>query len=264
MGKCKNIECSNETEGKKLYCSLTCRNYYVNKYLRDYNKNGSAISEKYRTLYLLNPKKCKNCSNDISYEYRESDYCSKKCSSACINLNRNGTKYNMSVEGLSNIIKTNREKTGYKVGEYESNPNICVNCNLPLDFSKRFRKCCSKKCLTEYGRKNMVEYLIYKSDASFKFSLNDYPDKFDFSLIEKHGWYSPSNSKKPNINGVSRDHMISIKDGFRFGIDPKLIAHPANCKLMVHSENISKNKNSSITIEELIERINNWGNSLMG
>ena len=36
--KCKNIECQNETKGKNLYCSLTCRNVYVNKYMRNYDK----------------------------------------------------------------------------------------------------------------------------------------------------------------------------------------------------------------------------------
>ena len=36
--KCKNIECVNMTIGKRVYCSLVCRNYYVNKYLRDYTK----------------------------------------------------------------------------------------------------------------------------------------------------------------------------------------------------------------------------------
>jgi hypothetical protein len=179
----------------------------------------------------------------------------------------------MSVKGLENLrlsavknLHSSDFNNFIKIKmKYENEPILCLNCDKPISYEDRNkRKYCNKECLKIHRRKDKDEYLIYKSDASFKFSLNDYPDKFDFSLIEKHGWYSPSNSKKPNINGVSRDHMISIKDGFRFGIDPKLIAHPANCKLMVHSENISKNKNSSITIEELIERINNWGNSLMG
>jgi len=57
---------------------------------------------------------------------------------------------------------------------------------------------------------------------------------------------------------VSRDHMLSVKEGFELGIDPKLLSHPANCELMVHNDNISKNKKSSITLEELLERIENF------
>ena len=49
--------------------------------------------------------------------------------------------------------------------------------------------------------------------------------------------------------------MFSVRDGFELGIDPKLISHPANCRLMVHSDNISKNRKSSITYEDLLIRI---------
>ena len=52
--------------------------------------------------------------------------------------------------------------------------------------------------------------------------------------------------------------MLSVNDGFKLNINPNLISHPANCRLMIHSENISKNKKSIITEKELLERINNW------
>lgn len=46
--------------------------------------------------------------------------------------------------------------------------------------------------------------------------------------------------------------MLSVKDGFERGIDPKIISHPANCRLMIHTDNISKNKKS---IKDLLDRI---------
>lgn len=258
MGKCKNIDCCNDTEGKRVYCSLTCRNYYVNKYLRDYSKNGEGISDKAKNSYLLSPKKCKKCDNIISYEKRESDYCSRECSLANANVNRKGIKLNMTSDGLKNICVSNRERCGHKFGEYELKPKKCCNCNAIFSFGERNKIYCSKPCRKEHNRKNMDIFAIYKSDASFKFSLNEFPDEFDFKLIEKYGWYSPINSKRPNIGGVSRDHMISIKEGFKLGIDAKLLSHPANCQLMVHSDNISKNKKSSLTLDELIIRISEW------
>jgi hypothetical protein len=39
----------------------------------------------------------------------------------------------------------------------------------------------------------MNDFKIYKAETKFKFGLNDYPDEFDFTLIERYGWYSPSN-----------------------------------------------------------------------
>lgn len=94
-------------------------------------------------------------------------------------------------------------------------------------------------------------------DCRFNFNLSDFKEEFDFSLIKKYGWYKPKN-RGDNLGGVSRDHMISIVEGFEKKISPKIISHPANCKLMVHNDNIRKYKNSSITIDELLERIDKW------
>jgi hypothetical protein len=277
MCKCKNIECKNETEKNKIYCSLTCRNYYVNKYLRDYNKNAAGLAKDSIKKYDAEPKHCANpnCNIRIPYEKRKNNYCSSSCSASITNKDRLGNTHEISEEGLKNILKANIEKNyhihGYKFGDYEKKPKICKLCEKPLQFAKRNNTFCSKICVVNFKRKDMNKFLIYKKDASFKFSLNQYPNEFDFSLIEKYGWYSPSNSKKPNINGVSRDHMVSIREGFNLGIDPNLLAHPANCKLMVHNDNISKNKKCSLTIIELNDRINEWnikynilGNTLIG
>ena len=60
--KCKNIECENETIGKRIYCSLSCRNIFVNKYLRNYDKVSDIFTKKRikkENEYLLNPKNCK-------------------------------------------------------------------------------------------------------------------------------------------------------------------------------------------------------------
>jgi hypothetical protein len=97
----------------------------------------------------------------------------------------------------------------------------------------------------------------YRHECSFKFSLNEYPEEFDFSLVEKYGWYRAKN-RGDNLNGVSRDHIVSVKFGYENKIDPKIISHPANCQLLRHNENISKNKKCSLTIDELLEKIEQW------
>jgi hypothetical protein len=246
--KCKNIECINVIIGKRVYCSLSCRNYYVNKYIRDYTKISKTLSDNYKEKYI--PNKCKLCNNNIPYDNRESEYCSKICSKKTINMtNRKGMKYTLSENTLDklNLI---REK-------YNENPKKCKFCMENLIYEKRVLRYCSTECCKSYRRKDMNDFKIYKAETNFKFSLNDYPDEFDFKLIEKHGWYSPSN-KNNNLGGVSRDHMIAVRDGFNLGIDPKLLSHPANCKLMIHNENISKHKTSSINITELLQRIEDF------
>lgn len=90
--------------------------------------------------------------------------------------------------------------------------------------------------------------------CQFKFNVYDFPTYFDISLIEKFGWYKASN-RGNNLNGISRDHLLSIADGFKNKIDPFFMSHPANCCLMQHKENAKKNKRSSITFEELASKI---------
>ena len=121
-------------------------------------------------------------------------------------------------------------------------------------------KYCSKQCGYEarYGKVDLEKMKDYRRACSFDFSLNEYPEEFDFKLIESYGWYAPSTSKKPNINGVSRDHMLSVRYGFDHNIDPKIIKHPANCKLLTQHENAMKHSDCSITLEELLERIAAW------
>ena len=109
----------------------------------------------------------------------------------------------------------------------------------------------------KFPKSNQIGIKRYRQLCEFNFSLNDYPDRFDFELIKKYGWYSPTN-KNNNLGGVSRDHIYSISDGFQNNINPKIIAHPANCKLILHSDNQKKKTKSEITLNELLDKIKNW------
>jgi len=141
--------------------------------------------------------------------------------------------------------------------KYKFKKRYCKNCNIVLKSDNR-NLYCSHVCKKEYSRRNMNLYNAYRYDAGFVFKLNDYPDKFDFGLIKKYGWYAATNHGN-NPNGIVRDHMVSVKYGFDNNIDPKIIGHPANCKLITLKENSYKHTNCSITIEQLLERIKNWG-----
>lgn len=275
--KCKNIECNNEAIGKRVYCSLSCRNIFVNKYLRNYNKYSDTCLKKKSEReieYLKNPKKCLFCDEIIPFNKNGNDYCNRSCMASKVNKKRKGIKHNLSEKGRKVLVESawknllseeSRKKSfesqnkKYNRKSLEDQPKLqCVNCGK----LHRNKKYCSSECRRSYKRKNMDEYPKYKQDCLFKFNLSDYPEYFDFSLIEKYGWYSPTN-KNNNLDGVSRDHMLSVREGFELGIDPKIISHPANCRLMIHRENISKNKNSILTIESLLERIKKFEEKYM-
>jgi hypothetical protein len=135
----------------------------------------------------------------------------------------------------------------------------CPVCNIEFKYYyTQDRKTCSKVCANKI--RSPVEkgtLTEYRRLCAFKFSLNDFPDEFDFSLIEKHGWYSAKNHGD-NLHGVSRDHIVSVRFGFDNQIEPKIISHPANCQLLRHNDNVSKHKKCSMTIEDLLEKIQKW------
>lgn len=97
----------------------------------------------------------------------------------------------------------------------------------------------------------------YRLECRFKFALSDFPEEFDFALIEQHGWYRAKN-RGDNQQGVSRDHAVSVRFGFDNNIPASHIAHPANCVLMQHHLNASKGRKNLFSYDELLERIHRW------
>jgi hypothetical protein len=71
---------------------------------------------------------------------------------------------------------------------------------------------------------------------------------------------------KHNVKGVVRDHMYGRKSGFDNGVFPEILRHPANCQIIQHGDNVSKNfkkkecRDSIITVDQLFERILTWEN----
>ena len=81
-------------------------------------------------------------------------------------------------------------------------------------------------------------------------------------LIKEFGWYTCPGKKRKhqpkNISGVSRDHIISVSYGFANNIDPTVLSHPANCKIMIHSDNKIKHNKCDITLDQLLIKIKVW------
>jgi hypothetical protein len=229
-----------EKNGKKHYCGVKCN---LNRRIETHDEN---------------LKSCKHCGKKIIGETR-STFCSKSCAASYNNPSRKGEKKNFSAEGLKNILLSNKnyQSSLPALIEYNTNPNHCKQCNIDLPFIYRKRTYCSKDCRRVYDRDNMPKYQYYYKNCQFKFGLTDFPTEFDFKLIEEYGWYNAKNHGD-NLNGVSRDHMISVKFGFENNISAEIISHPANCKLLRHNDNVSKHSKCSITLDDLMLKITEW------
>lgn len=203
---------------------------------------------------------CENCGKEHDGSFGSGRFCSRSCAN-------------------SFSTKKNREEINRKVSlklRIRLDQN-CKKCGIPI--SRKTKSCLCKRCaaknrysyrytnVTDVGELKRISYLDYRRSCKFKFSIRKYSKEFDIDLIRKFGWYSAKNHGN-NLNGVTRDHMYSVMDGFKNNIDPSIISHPANCKLMIHPENSSKHDKSSITLEELKERIKIWdekyGNPIEG
>lgn len=247
------IHCREIKSVKGIFTHVDRSHLKLTKYSN--GNNGSYVILKQRAIqkkfllnseYLLNPNKCKACNEILSYNKRKQIFCNRSCSATYTNVRKD-----------YNIVRPGPKKKEIS----KKYIFVCVNCNLEFETIKKKQQYCTRNCSVAFrsitSRKTRSAFINYRAECSFKFSLKDYPDEFDFFLVEQHGWYKPKN-KGNNLYGVSRDHMVSVRWGFDNNIPAKHISHPANCRLVTQSVNSSKNKNNFITYEALLLRIAEW------
>jgi hypothetical protein len=187
-------------------------------------------------------KSCITCGKETT----NPRFCSHSCSAKWNNKKRVRSK-----EKISKSLRSKNPLTPEIIGPYTSvYRNVCKKTGL-IFYSQTYQK---------YHPNIYSDRQHYSWLCRFRFSISKYPLWFDGSLIKEHGWYSTPGSRKGvrNLNGVSRDHMVSVQFGYLNGIDPKIISHPANCELVCHFDNNVKNTSCSISLDDLITRINSF------
>lgn len=212
------------------FCSLSCGTTFRNK----------SNLEKSESKYNLNPIKCKCCGTPIKYKKRKNTYCSISCASK-----------------ITNNIPRKRGPTAIEKPPYSKIKFIL--CTYTNQYYANKNSDGSIRRCSPYIKTIKEQYY---AAARFKFNVYHYPYEFDLSLIEQYGWYTCPGLKRKgqpkNIFGVSRDHIISVSYGFANNIDPKIISHPANCQIMIHSHNKLKHNKCSLPLDQLLEKIRLW------
>ena len=189
-------------------------------------------------------KKCKNedCQNQTT-----NTFCSRSCSCRHHNKFRTSESMEKQKRSLRKTLDEKAKNTKKKKPDNNQRTRICVQCGR-IDTNRGRGRYQSKFCL--YCNPG----LSYRDACSFKFDLRKYPEEFDLRLLAEHGMFHPVKNPK----GVSRDHKVSVKFGLDNQIDPRIIAHPANCDLLLQSDNSKKFSDCSISLEELMRRIEEW------
>lgn len=133
------------------------------------------------------------------------------------------------------------EKSKQKIG-------VKSKAKFTNDYKKRVRETLVKngKAVPDSSKD---DFEIYKAHAEWIHRMWDLVD--DTTLLESNGIFNSFT----NTNGCVRDHRVSRFTGFKEGVFPEILRHPANCQLITHSHNSSKREKSSLSITALFEKI---------
>jgi hypothetical protein len=254
------------------------QNLNVGKRLRHLSiERAQAVSTSCRLAYEANGKVCPECGTHIPYEARKTKFCNLRCAASYNNRKR----WEGRVISLETIRHREERQRQYKKASRQRIRASKTVKRLPFGQNVHARPHKSKypwtpvrscKSCARFHTRTLQKYCDtcspnirhYRSRAAFRFNVYEYPDEFDLPMVNRLGWYSPTgrcgrNRHQMNLTGVSRDHVFTVSDGFRLGIDPELLAHPANCEVIPHSVNSSKDRRKSrISFDELVDRIRDW------
>lgn len=230
--------CHNTFEkGISICCSRQCHNIRINS-LRDYTSTQLIVDKNSRIAnYEQNPKRCVSCNTPFPYMKRKLKFCNNSCSAQYNNRTRQLTKP-MKVEPKVKLVS--------KVAFAK-----CKNCQAV--FRRRIgRLYCSDSCKAKSGIK------VYRLACKFKLNKLDHAHLYDQELLQTFGWYRAANHPLGyNPKGATWDHLFRVEDGFKLGISPSIMSHPANAQMVSWVVNFSR-KTSQITYEQLLDRITNY------
>lgn len=233
--------------------------------------------------------KCSYCSENISIlssRYKKSKTKNFYCDIHCKSLWQKGKKPSKKTIEKMKISNSGENNGNYKDGhtfkesycecgnKKDWRANKCNNCYIPQTFKNKHHSYESKlkigiksreKFTKEFKnnfRKKMEKNGLWVpnieiSDYNFYFKISNWIDyMFDLQiegkeLIAKNGIFNGIN----NCHGVVRDHKLSRRSGYELRIFPEILRHPCNCEILKNSDNISKGRNNSITLENLFEKI---------
>lgn len=155
----------------------------------------------------------------------------------------------------------NKSKKAAKTRKLNGNNSSKTFWDNHPDKNMYTKKRTKKFIKTMINNGNMIptelrdDYDVYFKAGSFKHGFQT-DNLSELELLNKHGVFN----NKTNTTGCVRDHLLSRRFGFENNIPTWIISHPANCEIVLHSENVRrKNTNDNlISINELLERINNY------
>ena len=118
--------------------------------------------KKIREAYENNPKRCKFCSEKISFENRWNSYCGHSC---CASFNNKGVNRYVKVKMEENGLDINKPQDIRYYFDHIRKPNNCLFCGKAINF--RNVKFCNSKCCSNYNWKILKEKIKNQNGVNF-------------------------------------------------------------------------------------------------
>ncbi len=150
-------------------------------------------------------------------------------------------------------MHAHRDKSSYSHPHTEENKKK-IGQKSKEKFTPEFKQNLRKKMI-ERGHWiddcQKTDFQIYQKLSQWKERMWEYASEKEVRLLRETGVFNTYT----NQTGCVRDHKLSKRDGFVCGVFPEILRHPANLAIIGHYENSSKNKSSSITLQQLFSDI---------
>ena len=247
------IICNQSYEkGWGICCSHACHNQRVNARDRSNDRHVIAKMAKIQD-YNQNPKLCNKCQIPLPWDKKSNKFCSSSCSASVNNQKRDMKTIDKQRYSIIQTMINKGKKANYPFCSVVF--KNCLTCSKVFRVTLYRSKYCNPTCRSHSNIKN------YRIACKFKITKANHPQLFNKSLLESHGWYRAANHPEGyNPNGATWDHLFRIEDGFKLGIDPEVMSHPANAEMVSWKENFSR-KTSQISYAELLRRIAQFENT---
>jgi hypothetical protein len=217
-------------------------------------------------------KQCKLCgTGNPNYGKRWSDeqkIVQSKLMSSKVNENTrlNSSKgmkgKHVSEETMNKRRETNKLKilNGFKSPTHTEEQKKQIGIKSSLKFTKEYKermRIVNEKNGTWTPLEIRDEYHLYREFSNWKYQVLT-ENTIGIEKLKTMKLYDKTNRNK---DALVRDHMYGRSEGFKNGVFPEIIRHPANCQIISHGENIKKSKSNNdsiISFIELSDRIKKW------
>jgi|ADurb_Leu_01_Slu_FD_contig_123_10489_length_6204_multi_3_in_0_out_2_4 hypothetical protein len=216
------------------------------------------------------------CGNVANFELiKGGKYCCSKTPSSCENMKKiNFMIHRTTIEILMKkhpyFCEVEKPRENLETGKIEVR---CKHCNKWFEPGKEQLR--SRICHLENKDGNGCCFLFCSNECKVSSNFYHANKRIDPDLLEKykayvkkvytetdrsiklHGEKIESLSLRGRKFGYQLDHMYSIHEGFNNSIDPKIVGHWKNLKIITSLENIRKFNKSTLTLNELLRKMEN-------